>query len=856
MGNSVAAVLQADESAVVRVAQGSIGWPERLPFRRMLDLCPWPVVLVKRDASDTPVVYANAALCSLTGQGPTEWLQDGVNLLHTAPGANGPNVALNALIRDGLAGLVTLRSLRKDGSSFWNRVTVTPLTEAGEPNMAPGEAAYCLCVCRDVTLQTEWEVQVQRLLPFVSDVVPSDEADVLTHIARGLNGADLPTSRGVLLLIGLALPVSLEPDLVSRTAILTVALHRAQRLLPSPASVMTLPGLRLLMVLSKGMTPVELTELARGLCAELGLPMDIGPTMVMLDVTAGLALAPDDGSEPRSLLAQATTALALARAGGIDAVRFANPSVDAQRAERHWIRRDLPQAIAGNQFVLHYQPVVHVETGAVRSFEALIRWVHPQQGLVSPDRFVPEAEQAGLMVPLTLWVIEAALMQLAAWEAAGHRGLRMAINLSAEEVGSDLFETRLCEALDRWHVPAWQLVLELTERTFIRASQTSVDRLQRLRKMGMEVAIDDFGTGYASLATVAQLPVDIVKIDMSFTRGALQRHSDAAVCGAIRELARSLQLRCVAEGIETVGQAGFFSRLGCDELQGFHFSQPLESSEATALLESSPHYEIGDRGHDILAQRHLLLLDEEPDTLLVLRHLLQRDGYLIHATTAASEAFELLALHPVGVVISGQRLSATQDGEFLSRVKSLYPSTVRIMLSAFIEVQAVTEAVNEGAVYKLLAKPWNDQQLAKHVKHGFELFEMASQAERLHEELRKANQRLEALASLQGHCLEVEQHALAAVRETLAVLPVPVISVDGEGRIVLSNMAADRWFCRGGSLLGRGIRGVLPEAEWLLLQVTGASTVMIDGRSWGVHRNLIGENSDSEAAVLSFLPEA
>ncbi|MDB5816630.1 MAG: complex sensory protein [Rhizobacter sp.] len=520
---------------------------------------------------------------------------------------------------------------------------------------------------------------------------------------------------------------------------------------------------------------------------------------------------------------------------------------------RSWIERELPVAIEERQFVLHFQPVVFVETGSVRSFEALIRWMHPIRGLVPPNDFIPVAEEIGLTLPITLWVLDATMEQIAAWEVAGHRGLQVAVNLSAAEVGSELFEAGLRKALDRWKVPPWQLVLELTERTFIDATQASVDRLQRLRQMGIEIAIDDFGTGYASLATVARLPVDIVKIDMSFTKGALHRHSDAAVCGAIRELARSLQLRCVAEGMETPGQVALFAELGCDELQGYHFSRPLTAEAATLLLDTAPRYAMPARRLADLSQRHLLLLDDEPNVLAALRRLLRRDGYVIHCATLPGEAFETLARHPVGVIVSDQRMAAMKGNDFLNRVKSLYPSTVRIMLSGFTELAAVTEAVNEGAIYKFLTKPWNDQMLAKHVRHAFELFEMVAHNERLKVDLHRTNQRLNALVGLQGRRIEVEQSSLAVVREALMVLPVPVIGIDPTGLIVISNLAADRWFCGSGSLLGTSVQDLLSAADLTQLEATGTCTLLLGGRVFDVQRNLIGQRSGGEGTIVSFV---
>jgi len=323
------------------------------------------------------------------------------------------------------------------------------------------------------------------------------------------------------------------------------------------------------------------------------------------------------------------------------------------------------------------------------------------------------------------------------------------------------------------------------------------------------------------------------------------------------ELARALNLRVVAEGIETEGQRAYFAKLGCDLAQGHLFAPALGSPEADALLQSGRDFPHAGTTHP--HGRHLLLLDDEPNILRSLRRVFRGQPWEVHTASTPDEAFELLARHAVGVVISDQRMPLMRGTDFLARVKQLYPDTVRIVLSGYTELQSVTEAINEGAIYKFLTKPWNDQHLNHEVEHAFRQYEAVAQSQLLEQRLRDSNSLLETRLKQNELRLQREEAALDVTHEALSVVPVPVLGVDASGMIAISNAAADRLFGEGCSMVGENAADVLPQELAQLLDhgVTGGARAIRIGESiYRVHCNDLGARSPGAGTIVTLLQEA
>ncbi|WP_169333590.1 bifunctional diguanylate cyclase/phosphodiesterase [Leeia oryzae] len=301
----------------------------------------------------------------------------------------------------------------------------------------------------------------------------------------------------------------------------------------------------------------------------------------------GIAICPDDGSTVDGLMRNADTAMYFAKDSGRNNYQFFKQSMNTAATERLDMERQLRIAIKQNQFELHYQPQVDLNTGELVGMEALIRWRHPEHGLVSPLRFIPIAEETGLIVPIGEWVLREACRQSKIWQDAGLIKIPVAVNLSARQfLKGSLVET-VSGALAESRLDPDYLELEITESLLMYEVEDTIQLLSELHELGVSLAIDDFGTGYSSLSYLKRFPIDHLKVDRSFVRDVINDPDDASITSAIIAMAHNLKLQVVAEGVETEEQAKFLRQLGCEYAQGFHYSKPLSSEDMTAYMQRS-----------------------------------------------------------------------------------------------------------------------------------------------------------------------------------------------------------------------------------------------------------------------------
>ncbi|OYW90333.1 MAG: diguanylate cyclase, partial [Alishewanella sp. 32-51-5] len=384
------------------------------------------------------------------------------------------------------------------------------------------------------------------------------------------------------------------------------------------------------------------------------------------------------------------------------------------------LRAMLKKAVANQEFVLYYQPQVEAGSGRLIGLEALLRWPHPEHGMIGPDEFIPVAEETGLIVEIGQWVIEQAAAFNASLQQRGIAHLVMAVNLSSLQFQRPGFVEQLQQTLQQQQLaPRW-FELELTESLLLQNIEQVVTKLQQLKKLAVSIAIDDFGTGYSSLSYLKRLPINKLKIDRSFIRELVTDQRDAAISRAIIAMAHQLGVRVVAEGVETEAQASFLAKSLCDELQGYYFARPMPGPQLEQfLIRYAPV------SHNTAAtQQTLLLVDDEENILHSLKRLLRKEPYQVLSCSSAAEALELLALHQVQVIISDQRMPEMNGTEFLSRVKEMYPDTVRIVLSGYTDLRSVTEAINRGAIYKFMTKPWQDDELKTEIAAAFRRYQV------------------------------------------------------------------------------------------------------------------------------------
>jgi diguanylate cyclase (GGDEF)-like protein len=365
--------------------------------------------------------------------------------------------------------------------------------------------------------------------------------------------------------------------------------HVARRLSSVVRSVDTvarLGGDEFVLIISQAGTPADTARVAQDVLEALEATVSIGELEVHTSASIGIAFYPGDGTTIETLYAHADAAMYCAKQRGGSSVECFASSMSFATEDRVRFEADLHRALKQQQFELHYQPKFDAATKRIHSVEALIRWRHPERGLIPPDQFIPLAEESGLIVPIGEWVLREACRQARAWQNQGLPGLRIAVNISAMQFRRlDLVDT-VRRALTDGGIDARYLEIELTETAVMSDPEESVDILERLSRMGVIVSVDDFGTGYSSMSYLRRFPIDKLKIDRSFITNVMTSTDDASIVQAIISLAHSLRLTVVAEGVETAEQAAFLQKHGCDQYQGFYFSRPMNAAAFAEMLRT------------------------------------------------------------------------------------------------------------------------------------------------------------------------------------------------------------------------------------------------------------------------------
>jgi diguanylate cyclase (GGDEF)-like protein/PAS domain S-box-containing protein len=456
--------------------------------------------------------------------------------------------------------------------------------------------------------------------------------------------------------------------------------------------------------------------LAQRILDRIAQPVDIGNHRLMLSANIGIGLFPKDGMTTEILVKAADIALDRSRQSGRGTFRFFTKEMDADTERRMRLEADLRHAFERKELCLYYQPQIDLITCRICGYEALLRWAHPEFGPISPAQFIPLAEECGLIDPIGAWVIEEACRQNQSWVAEGHPLLPMAVNVSARQFQNSDLLAIVTQSLAVTGLPGAGLELEITESAFLDDLVKIAFVLDQIKSLGVLLALDDFGTGYSSLSQLSSLPFDKIKIDQGFIRDVVSNPINAAIVNATIAMGRSLNMTVLAEGVENEAQFQFLRNRQCEAMQGWLFSKALTSEHLGKLLVSGKRLEVGACG---TATDTLLIVDDEPNILNALRRLLRREYYEVLTANSPREAFDLLAQHSVQVVVSDQRMPDMTGTEFLARVKQIYPATVRIVLSGYTDLETLTDAINRGAIYRFLVKPWNDEELRSQLREAF-----------------------------------------------------------------------------------------------------------------------------------------
>jgi len=318
---------------------------------------------------------------------------------------------------------------------------------------------------------------------------------------------------------------------------------------------------------------------------EVSRPLNLRGRDLTVTCSIGVAIYPDDGADTDTLLKHADAAMYQAKQSGRNNFQFFTAAINRRVQDRLELEHRLRQAVERNEFLLHYQPKLDLKSGTIVGAEALIRWQAPQQGLVSPVRFIPVAEETGLIEPIGEWVLETACRQTLAWQKSGHGPLTISVNVSPRQFRNAELPQIVASILERTGVDPASIELEITESCLAADPVRFIATLQTLKRLGVQIAIDDFGVGYSSMAYLKSFPLDRLKVDRTFVTSLATSEKDRAIFKAILSLAHNLGLQVVAEGVETADQYYFLRDIGCEEVQGFYFSMPLPAADFERLLQ-------------------------------------------------------------------------------------------------------------------------------------------------------------------------------------------------------------------------------------------------------------------------------
>ncbi|WP_420473879.1 EAL domain-containing protein [Noviherbaspirillum sp. ST9] len=677
-----------------------------------------PIMVTGAAHDGYAIRYVNPAFVRLTGYSADEAIGRNCRFLQAEDHDQPELELLRAALKEERKVHVVLRNYRKDGTLFWNELSISPVRDV------TGRVTHFVGEIVDVTARRQEQEALQHQATHDALTGLPNRNLLTDRLRQAISYAQRYQRMVAVAFLDLDKFKHINDTLGHDAGdqLLKIVAERLSACVRDSDTVARLGGDEFVLVLYDQANEDITYHATQRVLSSISEPMVIAGREMTVTCSIGFAVYPQDGQDAETLIKNADTAMYRAKELGRDNFQFYTEELHSRINERLAMETGLRRALEHDEFELHYQPRVDLSSGKVTALEALIRWNHPELGQIEPRRFVPLAEELGLIHRIGEWVLRQSCRQQAAWQKAGVADLPISVNISASQFLQKDFTTLLARVLRETPVEASRLELEITESLSMQDPEASIRVLRELRQMGVRISIDDFGTGYSNLNYLKQFPVDIIKLDQSFVQDIVRNPEDLAISNAVISMAHSLHLKVTAEGVESVTQLALLADHGCDEMQGFYFSAPLPVEHCTVLLRESralPMEKLGRRQ----VNRTILLIDDEPHVLSALERILRRTGCRILTAKSALDAFDMMAMHEIGVILSDQRMSEMTGVEFFARIRNMYPATVRMILSGYADVDAVTNAINIGAVYKFLNKPWDANELCAVINEAFEKYE-------------------------------------------------------------------------------------------------------------------------------------
>ena len=445
-------------------------------------------------------------------------------------------------------------------------------------------------------------------------------------------------------------------------------------------------------------------SVAQRIKQSLSAPVEIQGDMHTLGGSVGVAIYPDHGNDTETLIQRADIAMYQAKAQRESGICYFSPEMQDSIDSRVQMESRLREGIGRGELLLHYQPQVDFATGTLVSLEALVRWKSPQYGLLMPGQFIPMAEESNLIAAIDDFVLDAACKQMHEWHGQGFGWIKVAVNLAATKFSDPNFKHQLKKCMAQWGVPVGFLELEVTESLSMRDPQDALVLMRELKEVGVLLAIDDFGTGYSNLGYLKGFPADRLKIDQSFVRGMLKSQQDRAIVTAVIQLAHNLNMRAIAEGVETEEDAILLYSLNVDEIQGYWIARPQPAEAVEKLFSQSI---LVDPAKLLLGSElpTVLLVEDEPITQEIMANMLESFGVKVVCASSAEQAVEHFHQHSYEVAIVDHWLPGETGINLLAQIRKLMPQTVRVLVTASSDPQMLRDAINIGGASHFLSKP-------------------------------------------------------------------------------------------------------------------------------------------------------
>jgi len=539
-----------------------------------------------------PIEYVNPAFERITGYSAAEAVGRNTDFLLADDAEQPALVEVRMALREQREGHAVLRNYRKDGTPFWNDYTVAPVRNE------KGEVTHYVGVMNDVTEAKNYEEQLAHQANFDTLTGLANRNLLRDRLQQAIVRARRDGSTLAVLFLDLD-HFKMVNDSLGHTVgdeLLRAVAGRLAACVRDSDTVARLGGDEFVVLLvtrsGDGSMEVDVTALVRKLLARVAEPLALGDREVRPTASIGVSTYPQDGTDSEALLRNADAAMYRAKELGRNGFQFFTADMHERIRRRIELESSLRRALDRGEFELHYQPQVGLKEGGIVGVEALLRWRHPERGLIGPGQFIGFAEESGLIVPIGAWVLEQACAQNKAWQDQGLPAIPVAVNVSARQCEQENLDVTVRDALARSGLAPEFLELEITESISMAHPEQSVPLMTRLKRTGVALSIDDFGTGFSNLSYLKRFPIDRLKIDLSFVREITTDPGSLAISEAIITLSHSLKLKVLAEGVETEEQLALLAARDCDQVQGFFFSPAVPAAELATLLRNDrriPH---------------------------------------------------------------------------------------------------------------------------------------------------------------------------------------------------------------------------------------------------------------------------